>query len=292
MDEPHVEMSPRPRIWPVFVVLVATPVMALGVTTFLMVVALLARGSGPGLLEAVETWRFEEFVRTPGGLLVAILPTQVCFAAAGILPALLGGARLRDRLGLRAPRLRPAWLLVFVSATLVPLTLAQMLAAQLFPEPGEGLRALAEMLKPSGGTTAVLIYVLVGLAPAFCEEVFFRGYVLTRLLERWPPVLAILFVAAVFAVAHLDLQHAVVVFPLGIWLGVLVWRTGSIVPAIVTHGANNVLALVAGERLPEPESLAWEGSLAAAIGGVFLFSVGAFAAAVVALVREGRRPAT
>ena len=63
-------------------------------------------------------------------------------------------------------------------------------------------------------------------------------------------------------------------------------------PAIVTHGANNVLALVAGERLPEPESLAWEGSLAAAIGGVFLFSVGAFAAAVVALVRQGRRPAT
>src|SRR5262249_36538871 len=77
-------------------------------------------------------------------------------------------------------------------------------------------------------------------------ELFFRGYIQRRLLKRWSPAVAILITAALFALSHGNLPQIAVTFPMGIWLGVLAWRTGSVWPSMLCHVFWNAMVHVAG----------------------------------------------
>src|SRR4030095_6025668 len=48
-----------------------------------------------------------------------------------------------------------------------------------------------------------------------------------------------------FSLAHFDVQHTLAVVPVGIWLGYLAWRTGTLWPGMICHAAQNVFALLA-----------------------------------------------
>lgn len=91
--------------------------------------------------------------------------------------------------------------------------------------------------------------VVLAVTPAFCEEVLFRGYV-QRQLERGTGVVAgILISGIVFGLYHLRLTQAIPLCVLGIYLAWLVWRTGSLWPAIVVHFMNNAMAVAVGAYL-------------------------------------------
>ena len=45
--------------------------------------------------------------------------------------------------------------------------------------------------------------------------------------------------AVIFAAFHGTPLWAIAVLPLGLWLGVLAWRTGSLLPGMVCHGFIN-----------------------------------------------------
>src|SRR5262249_25061281 len=98
---------------------------------------------------------------------------------------------------------------------------------------------------------AVPFVLFIALAPGFGEELFFRGYVQRRLLRRWSPAWAVLVTSGVFAVMHLMRHTVVFAFAVGLWLGVVAWRTNSIWPGAVCHafinGGWNVLNI--GEKL-------------------------------------------
>jgi len=87
---------------------------------------------------------------------------------------------------------------------------------------------------------AVLVF---GVIAGAAEEVFFRGYMQTRLTEAWGPTRAIVVTAACFGVLHVDVSglHMVLAFAMGLYLGFVVERTGSVLPAIVCHVVNNVV---------------------------------------------------
>ena len=89
--------------------------------------------------------------------------------------------------------------------------------------------------------------LFISLAPGLCEELLFRGYLQTRLLERWKPGFAILVSSALFALFHITPQAMALAFIVGLFLGVLAWRTGSIWPGVLCHafinGSLNVLRL-------------------------------------------------
>jgi CAAX protease family protein len=78
------------------------------------------------------------------------------------------------------------------------------------------------------------------------EELFFRGYIQRRLLQRWSPAVAILTTATLFALIHGNLPQMAVTFPMGIWLGVLAWRTGSVWPSMLCHAFWNAMVHLAG----------------------------------------------
>src|SRR5205814_2291253 len=68
---------------------------------------------------------------------------------------------------------------------------------------------------------------------------FFRGYMHTRLRLVWRAGPAIFATSAAFALLHMEWIHAAMAFVLGLYLGGLTERTGSALPAIVCHVANN-----------------------------------------------------
>jgi membrane protease YdiL (CAAX protease family) len=129
---------------------------------------------------------------------------------------------------------------------------SSLLLSQLVDEPSEQLRLMTEMMRAhANGGFLIVLLLLVGVLPGFVEELLFRGYMQSRLLRRWPPVVAITASTLVFAAAHMDPLHVVGVLPLGIWLGMVAWRADSVWPAMLCHGINNAIAVV-GTILNEP----------------------------------------
>ena len=94
------------------------------------------------------------------------------------------------------------------------------------------------------------ILLLLGaavFAAAVCEEFLFRGLLLQLLRRRSGWLVAIVSSALLFAIFHLN---PVVLAPVGLvgaYLAVLVWRSGSLYPAILAHALNNGLALFASQ---------------------------------------------
>ncbi len=85
-----------------------------------------------------------------------------------------------------------------------------------------------------------LVLLLVGaiLAP-LAEECFFRGFVFRAYLRALGPLWAYLISAAIFGLIHLNLPAAPPIFAMGLLLGWLYHRSGSLLPSIVAHGFNN-----------------------------------------------------
>jgi len=97
-------------------------------------------------------------------------------------------------------------------------------------------------------------YFAVGILAPLAEEMVFRGAVLRTLLtlfnRRWHWA-AIALSALIFALVHGNLAQGLHAFLLGLLLGWLFYRSGSIVPGVVLHWVNNTVAYVAYNLLPQ-----------------------------------------
>lgn len=92
-----------------------------------------------------------------------------------------------------------------------------------------------------GGVAGVLFGSLFG---PVAEEIGFRGVLLGGLLKtRSRPWLAILISALVFASFH-GFEFFVSAMLFGIIVGWLYYRTGSLIPGIITHVVNNSLSFI------------------------------------------------
>lgn len=149
--------------------------------------------------------------------------------------------------GMRRPALRlravPLPSVLSAAAATVALLPAFFVAGSLFlPEPDALQELLAEILRVGSGREAVLVLGGACLAPAFSEEIFFRGFVqrgLERRLGRWGGILV---TAAVFGILH-GAARAPVIGVLGLLFGWMASRTGSVAPSIVAHAATNGIAV-------------------------------------------------
>jgi hypothetical protein len=209
---------------------------------------------------------------------VFLLPAAAAAAASNLRPA----AFLRLA---HAPR--PSW---------VGLGLA--VGAAMFLAAG-GLLSLTAWLLPASWVEAfdvtriftgprerrLVLALVASLAAPFAEEVAFRGYVLSALATRARPGPAILGTAALFALMHLDPVRLPAVLFMGVVLGWLAWRSGSLWPAVAAHAANNGLGaamLVRGVRDP--------GETADPSGALSLLAVGLAAMAPLLLAFRRATP--
>lgn len=80
--------------------------------------------------------------------------------------------------------------------------------------------------------------------PGICEELFFRGFVLTGMCVHVGTKRALLISATLFALAHFNPWQFPALFAMGLLFAMLVYWTHSIYPAILAHSINNALSVI------------------------------------------------
>lgn len=269
----------RPRIWPALLVgVLAMPIAGVVSTLLLLGAARIMHGELPRDRAALKPI-LEEFSTTRPGILLMVVPGQLVFLSLALGAAYCSPRRWTERLHLgwgRLPQWRWSWPVLVVGTPAVGFITAMVLF-RLVDAKSENLETMQAIFQNQQGPFVLVLYLIVAVLPGIAEELVFRGYVQTRLLERFPPWLAIGATAAMFALAHFEPLHAVSVFPLGVWLGILAWRTGSIWPSILAHAFNNALATVMvrwGEvDVNNHADLARRGAVIMGCGYALLFSI-------------------
>ena len=124
-------------------------------------------------------------------------------------------------------------------------------------EPGTGKTLLAEQVAESLGLPLLLF--LTALTPAVCEEVFFRGAVLGGLRRDLSRRAAVFWQALIFAVAHASIYRLVPTLWIGLVLGAIRLRSGSLLPAVIVHLGYNAWIVTSGSERAEWLDAEWLG---------------------------------
>lgn len=119
----------------------------------------------------------------------------------------------------------------------------------LFPFPSEYLEMMGKLYTMDASLWKMLLVIAV--LPGLCEELLFRGF-MPRFFEKYSPKSVIIITALLFATFHLDPIRFFPVLLLGMLLGYLTIRSGSIYNSMLSHAINNSLALVITTYAAQP----------------------------------------
>jgi sodium transport system permease protein len=178
-------------------------------------------------------------------MLQLLMIQQVAIIAA---PALLMGAilttSLRQTLSLKWPDLSVLLAGAVLALCLHPISLAVMTQLDgFFPPLPESavaaVRAMADSKIPVG-----LTFLAFAVAPGICEELAFRGFILSGFRENHRNGVAIVFSSLAFGLMHMIPQQAFNAALLGMVLGLIAVRSGSLLPGVVFHIIYNGLQIV------------------------------------------------
>lgn len=109
---------------------------------------------------------------------------------------------------------------------------------------GAGIHISMPAVESPKDPAAFAIYViLMTVAPAFVEELIFRGVVMQS-LRRFGDIFALVISSALFGVFHMNLVQMPFAFILGLAMGYFVMRTGSLWVSVGIHFLNNLASVV------------------------------------------------
>lgn len=175
----------------------------------------------------------------------SLLPLLTIFFGTGLAAVLISVSPLGFADGARALGLRPVgWRPVVLGV--VGTTVLSFAVSQIGVQP-EGVRQVTDSVRDPSVLIPTLL-VLAVLAPVV-EELVFRGLLYGWVAGRWGPLPAFIVSSLVFAAAHAEPAHVVLVIPLGFWFGWLRWRTNSLWPTLITHMINNAFAVLGAAYL-------------------------------------------
>jgi sodium transport system permease protein len=165
-------------------------------------------------------------------------------AAPPLFMALLLTTRPRQGLALRLPPWW-AWPIAVVLAVLLlpPLAGLTLFLLREIPQIKQILLEAQAAGARGQGAGSGLYLLVIGVLPALCEELAFRGFILSGLRRRFRPWTAILLSSFLYAVYQMNVFQAVPYFLAGVVLALLVLRTGSVASAMVFHFVWNVLSI-------------------------------------------------
>lgn len=199
-------------------------------------------------------------------LLLNALATVVLFGAAPLAAALLQRVRLVSGF-----RLFPARPLGFVVALVLGLAVWPLAHEVFLLNRWLGLTSLgaeqvemvSQMLEQWQELSPLLILGTLALAPAVCEELLFRGYLFHALARVVPAARAIWVSALLFGIFHVvagSLAAPERFLPslfLGLILGWVAWRSGSVWPGMLLHTCHNGLLLMVAYYRDELAAADW-----------------------------------
>lgn len=223
---------------------------------------------------------------------LSLLLTQLlAFAGPAVLMARLSGRpryTLAASLPARVPPLILAGLMAIASIPVIQLAAFDSESFSLPEDWGELERSLKaseaqaeRMLRKLFGHDLWSNLIVIGLVPAVCEELFFRGFLQRTFRRRMNPHVAILLTGLIFSLIHFQFFGFFSRWLMGIFFGYLVFWGGALWPAIAAHFAFNgfqaVLAHMAYTSESVDEAMVEENPefpLMLTLGGVVLVAGG------------------
>ena len=159
---------------------------------------------------------------------------------------------LRRSLSLRLPS--PVHVLAAIllaAASLVLVMHANSLQGRVLDMPQDLKDYFAKLIDKDA--SLALLLVTFALSPAICEEVLFRGAILSGLRTRMPDYVAIIIVGILFGLFHLSIYRLMPTALLGIVITYAALRSRSIFIAMLMHFlVNATLVLADRQALPPP----------------------------------------
>lgn len=176
-------------------------------------------------------------------MLILLLITQI-FAI--LLPVFLTLQILKlpakGILRLKVPRIKEVILVLLIAIpSTILLTLAAQLSNTILPFPEEYIQQMENIFELDN-----LIwrsFLIIAIVPAICEELLFRG-LMPHFFKKYGFKANVVFTALLFAAFHLDPYRFFTVFLLGLLLGYITLRSGTIYNSMISHAINNSLGLV------------------------------------------------
>jgi membrane protease YdiL (CAAX protease family) len=234
----HRHVQAKPRVWPFFLTLAL--VFVVTQLAGLVLIGVLARRAGA--TPSNVTPRHVAIVLTnPSTFIVSsMISGGLLFLAVGVAGG-IPGVDLRMRAArISALRVFPLIAGAIAVATLVSLFLDALATHGIV---ARTLLLTRRALTDISGNTLAAALLTIGLISGAAEEMFFRGFVQTRLTVRWGSAVAVLVTSAAFGIFHIEPLYILVAFILGLYLGWMTEVSGSIIPAIVAHVLNNTFSV-------------------------------------------------
>jgi len=125
----------------------------------------------------------------------------------------------------------------------------------IIPAPQQLLERFADDVIPKGMPAWQLV-LYVAVLPAICEELAFRGVLLSSLRRKLRPAVLVISVGVIFGLFHVTLYRLAPTAFLGMILTAIALMTNSIFPGMLLHAGNNALGVFAGGLL-NPDVVQW-----------------------------------
>lgn len=111
----------------------------------------------------------------------------------------------------------------------------------LFPDSAENVNTAFSAFWDNSIWESLLV---IALAPAVCEEMLFRGMIFHSMKARYRISKAVIAVGVIFGLYHMSIVKFIPTGLLGIVLCYVVYKTGSIFPAMMMHFINNAFSVL------------------------------------------------
>ena len=177
---------------------------------------------------------------------LTVIQQLTTIACPAVFMGILLTTSLRATFRLRMPSWHAVAIGIGLAVVAHPLSfeLAQFLVGhQVFPEPPESIRNALSMMK-TGEQPAWLLLMVFAVTPAICEELAFRGFILSGLARGGRLAIAVGISSLMFGIIHMIPQQAFNAALLGLVLGLLAIYSRSIFPAMAFHFCNTAIATV------------------------------------------------
>ena len=190
---------------------------------------------------------------------LVLLPQIGMILAPALLMATTLTTSLRSSLRIHLPHWTTLPLAVLLGVTLHPLYVAlAKFISYTYPISEQAAAAMKPFADQIASAPWVSVVLLMALVPAICEELAFRGFIFGGLVRGNGRLRAIVITALMFGISHGVLQQSIAATIMGLLLGWVALRTGSVLPGILIHFTNNALS-VSLERILASD---WAGRIA------------------------------
>ena len=195
------------------------------------------------ILAGLEVFVFSEFLPQWLGMGRSLIGELILLGTAVGAVAVFGG-KFRSVFPIHKPKLTEVMgtILIYLGASqaISVVTMIEMyIAPEMVTETSIGLSSMFT------SSSMIVAIVVVGIAPAICEEAVFRGVFFNSIWNqthgKWIPFLV---TAAVFGLFHGSIIRFFPTFLLGIVLGYLVYETNNMFYNVMFHAINNIIPVL------------------------------------------------